>query len=113
MRSVLHIIYILIGAILGALFGFPIANFINHGLAAISLSLIQAIAAISLIFVDELNWVSFLFNIHDFFFEFEASFPSVFFYIKTPPLIFYIILVLYETFWGYFYLKMIRENEEL
>ena len=113
MRSVLEKVYILIGAVAGTLLGFPVADFIRPYLADISRWLIQAIALISLIFVDELSWVSVLDDFYEFLFVAQDSFPELVFYIKYPPLIFYIILILYEIIWPFFYLKWLRDNEHV
>lgn len=113
MRSVLNIISIIIVAIIGAMLGFPIADFLKPYLADIYLWITKAIMLISLLFVDELSWASVLDNSYDFLFVFKNQFPSLVFYIKNPPVIFYIILILYEILWINFYLSWVRKNENL
>jgi hypothetical protein len=104
MRFMLHHFFILVGAVLGALLGFPLVNFIKPVVSDILLFLIQFLIVISGIFSDEVGLAPFLFKIFDFLFESESS---------LPPVIFYIILIPYEIFWTYFYIKLLRKRDSL
>jgi hypothetical protein len=110
MHYSLHIILVLTGAIAGALFGFPVADYMTPVLSNLFNHINQIILLISTFFVDDPGWATCLFDFHDYLFTFNKSFPSVIFYIKSPPFFFYIILVLYEICWTYIYLKFTKDT---
>jgi hypothetical protein len=100
-RNIPHVTYFLIGAIAGALLGFPFTDFIKPIIGEMLLLIFHFAISIYGIFL-EVEWLaSFLFGIYDFLFEDRNS---------LPPVIFYMILIPYEILWTYYYLRWAKKK---
>jgi hypothetical protein len=102
-ETTLHALSLPAGVLIGALAGWPVAKFITSFLDEIVYMIINLIIIISGIFTEDVDWASYLFDFYDSLFKTEDS---------THPLVFIILLVLYEILYIYFCVRWLKKRRE-
>jgi hypothetical protein len=102
--TILHALYLPAGMLAGALAGWPVAKFITSFLDEIVYMIINLIIIVSGIFVDDVDWASSLFDFYDSLFKTEDS---------SNPLVFIILLILYEIMFIYFCVRWLKKRRKI
>jgi hypothetical protein len=92
-ETTLHALSLPAGVLIGA------TSFLDE----IVYMIINLIIIISGIFTEDVDWASYLFDFYDSFFKTEGS---------THPLVFIILLVLYEILYIYFCVRWLKKRRE-